>query len=225
MLEIDRLSYQSRWLSVNPLAKFALYLLLLGIALCGTPLIQAALLLVLAPLTCYVVRLSWRRYLTWLAVPLSFLLISILGVALSVSLSHRQMLVGIDVGSVTIGIDRASLAVANTTFWRSMSALAATYLFVLTTPISQLVTVLKSCRLPRLLIEQTMLTYRFIFIFLEEAAEIHRAQSLRFGYNTLRNSLRSLAMLVSMLLDRVLTRHRQMTIALDVKLFDGEFHI
>lgn len=224
MLEIDRLGYQSRWLSLNPLAKFVLYLLLLGIALCSTPLVQAVMLLVLMPVTCYVVRISWQRYLKWLAIPFSFLLVSVIGIAVSFGRTDAGMLVSVQCGGFVVGIGQLSLSMANAAFFRSLSALAATYLFVLTTPFNQLVIILKSCRLPRLLIEQALLTYRFIFIFLEEAAAIHRAQSLRFGYNNARNSLRSLSMLAGMLLERVLIRHRQMVIALDVKLFNGDFH-
>ena len=84
---------------------------------------------------------------------------------------------------------------------------------------------LKFCRIPTLLLEQIMLTYRFIFILIEEAMAIHQAQTLRFGYGRLGNSYRSLAMLVGMLLARVMERHARMETTLDVKLFTGEFHL
>ncbi|MDN6682907.1 MAG: energy-coupling factor ABC transporter transmembrane protein, partial [Enterobacterales bacterium] len=111
------------------------------------------------------------------------------------------------------------------TLCRSLAALSATYLFVLTTPFSQWVRLLKRSHLPLVLIEQVLLTYRFIFIFIEEAAAIHRAQSLRFGYVSLRTGYRSLSMLVGMLLARVMERHKQMSIALEVKLYNGDFHL
>lgn len=66
------------------------------------------------------------------------------------------------------------------TLWRSLATLAATYLFVLTTPFTQMIRLLQMSRLPKVLIEQMLLTYRFIFILLEEAAAIRKAQSLRF---------------------------------------------
>jgi energy-coupling factor transporter transmembrane protein EcfT len=49
---------------------------------------------------------------------------------------------------------------------------------------------------PRLLTEQILLTWRFIFILLDEAMAIHRAQTLRFGYRSVPQGYRSLAMLV-----------------------------
>ncbi|MDN6115896.1 MAG: energy-coupling factor ABC transporter transmembrane protein, partial [Enterobacterales bacterium] len=47
----------------------------------------------------------------------------------------------------------------------------------------------------------------------------------RFGYCSLGNSYRSLAMLVSMLFSRVLSRYQQMSVALELKLYQGDFHL
>lgn len=79
--------------------------------------------------------------------------------------------------------------------------------------------------MPKALLEIILLTYRFIFIFLDEVSAIKRAQTLRFGYISPRTSYRSLGMLITMLLSRVLTRYSQMTIALETKLFKGDFHL
>jgi cobalt/nickel transport system permease protein len=63
------------------------------------------------------------------------------------------------------------------------------------------------------------------FILLEEAAAIHRAQTLRFGYRTLPLGYRSLAMLVGLLFTRVLLRYKEMATTLDIKLYQGDFHL
>ncbi|TBM24631.1 energy-coupling factor ABC transporter transmembrane protein [Hafnia paralvei] len=225
MLEIDKLSYGSRWSQKKPEHKLVLYLVLLLMALLGTPLIQLGVLLLCAGLTCYLLRVGLRRYLRWLAVPLAFLFTGLLGVVLSFSWQADTLLYSIHIGHLALGVERSGLITGINTLCRSLAALASTYLFVLTTPFSQWVQLLKRSRLPLVLIEQVLLTYRFIFIFIEEAAAIHRAQSLRFGYVSLRSSYRSLSMLVGMLLARVMARHKQMSIALEVKLYNGDFHL
>jgi cobalt/nickel transport system permease protein len=225
MLEIDRLAWQNRWHGRDPMLKFALYLVLLGIALLTSPRYQCVTLLALMPLTCYVARTGFGRYLRWLALPLGFLAVSLLSIAVSFAWTAEGMLYSLRLGSVFLGLDQHGLVLANQAMWRSMTALAATYLFVLTTPFTQIVYILKRCHLPRLLIEHTLLCYRFIFIFIEEAMAIRQAQSLRFGYRTLRTGYHSLAMLVGMLMLRVMTRYREMSVALDVKLYQGEFHL
>lgn len=98
-------------------------------------------------------------------------------------------------------------------------------LFVLTVPVQQLVKVMRTIHIPVLLIELMVLIYRFIFIFIEEAAAIRHAQQLRFGYHGLKNSYKSLAMLVNVLFQRVMLRYRDMSVVLDVKLFQGDFHV
>ncbi|QEP91914.1 hypothetical protein FZ929_21570 [Klebsiella pneumoniae] len=50
---------------------------------------------------------------------------------------------------------------------------------------------------------------------------IHRAQTLRFGYGSVPQGYRSLAMLVGLLFTRVLLRYQQMSTALDIKLYPG----
>ena len=71
-----------------------------------------------------------------------------------------------------------------------------TFWLVLNLPFPQLIILLKRAHVPRLLTEQILLTWRFIFILLDEALAIHRAQTLRFGYRSLPLGYRSLAMLV-----------------------------
>ncbi len=223
MLEIDKLSDQSRWRQVDPLRKLALYGLFMLLAMCSTPPWQAGLLMVIAAFTCWLLRVGPRRYLRWMLLPLGFLLTSVITMTLSVSATPAPLLYSLPVGQYWVGVDRIGVATAHHTFWRSLAALAATLWFVLNTPFPQWVQVLRRCRVPPVLVELMLLTWRFVFIFLDEAAAIHRAQSLRFGYITLRSSYRSLAMLVGMLFTRVMVRYQQTTIALEVKLYRGDF--
>lgn len=225
MLEIDRLAWQNRWQGRDPMGKLAFYAVLLAIALFTSPMYQCATLLPLMPLTCYLARVKWSRYLRWLVLPLGFLAVSLLSIALSMSWSAEGMRYSVKLGGVFFGLDARGLTLANQALWRSIMALAATYWFVLTTPFNQIIAILQRCRLPALLIEHTLLSYRFIFIFLDEAMAIRRAQRLRFGYRTARTGYHSLSMLAGMLMQKVMERYREMSVALDVKLYRGEFHL
>ena len=62
-------------------------------------------------------------------------------------------------------------------------------------------------------------------LFLEEFSEIYKSQELRFGYINLKTSYKSLGILGSMLYKRLMTRYDDMCISLDIKLYDGKFHI
>ncbi|PHM38849.1 energy-coupling factor ABC transporter transmembrane protein [Xenorhabdus innexi] len=225
MIGIDKLSYQSRWRDKDPRAKLALYLLFMTLAMVLSPLWQAMLLVGLVAFTCYLLRISLWRYLKWLFIPSGFLVFGLIAIVLSISVQPESLLWGFRIGQYWLGIDTQGIELANQTLWRSLAALSATFWFMMNMPFEQLIRLLKSCRVPHLLIEQLLLTWRFIFIFIEEAAAIHHAQSLRFGYRSLRTSYRSLAMLISMLFVRVMNRYQQMSIALELKLYQGDFHL
>lgn len=225
MQSLDALSYQSRWRQRDPRAKFALYLLMMVLAMSLPPAGQAALLIIIAAFTCWLLRVSPLRYLKWLLIPFSFLAVGLVAIIISFARQPDVLLWSIQLGKYWVGLDPAGIATANLTFWRSMAALAATFWFMLNMPFEQLIKLMKHGRIPLVLIEQILLTWRFIFIFLEEAAVIYHAQSLRFGYRNLRTGYRSLAMLVTMLFSRVMMRYQQMSVALDVKLYQGNFHI
>ena len=187
MTGFDRLSYQSRWLQVEPERKFLLWLLLMALAF-TLP--------------------AWGQ-----------------AILFSVSRDPQMLLASFRLGAFSIGISAPGLAVAGETFWRSLAAMAATLWLVLNLPFPQLIILLKRGRVPRLLTEQILLTWRFIFILLDEAMAIHRAQTLRFGYGSVPQGYRSLAMLVGLLFTRVLLRYQQMSTALDIKLYQGDFHL
>ncbi|VYU75543.1 energy-coupling factor ABC transporter transmembrane protein [Metakosakonia massiliensis] len=222
---LDRLSYQSRWYNVAPERKFLFWLAMMALAFSLPPLGQGALLVVLALFTCWLLRMSFWRWLRWMAIPLAFLLVGVVTIVFSVTREPQQLLAGIPLGGYWLGVTAQGLSMANDTVWRSLAALAATFWLVLNLPFPQLIILLRKGRVPRLLTEQILLTWRFIFILLEEAMAIHRAQTLRFGYRTLPLSYRSLAMLVGLLFTRVLLRYKEMATTLEIKLYQGDFHL
>ncbi|WP_339277721.1 energy-coupling factor ABC transporter transmembrane protein [Enterobacter asburiae] len=223
MTGLDRLSYQSRWAHVAPERKFLLWLALMMLAFALPPLGQGIVLALTAGLTCWLLRMTFWRWCRWMALPFGFLLVGVLTILFSVTRDPHTLAAGVPVGHYWLGITASGLTVANETFWRSLAALAATFWLVLNLPFPQLIVLLKRARVPLLLTEQILLTWRFIFILLDEALAIHRAQTLRFGYRSLPKGYRSLAMLVGLLFTRVLIRYQQMATTLDIKLYQGDF--
>ena len=223
MTGLDRLSYQSRWAQVAPERKFLLWLALMSLACALPPLGQGIVLALTAGLTCWLLRMTFWRWCRWMSLPFGFLLVGVLTILFSVTRDPHTLAMSVPVGHYWLGITASGLTAANETFWRSLTALAATFWLVLNLPFPQLIVLLKRARVPRLLTEQILLTWRFIFILLDEALAIHRAQTLRFGYRSLPKSYRSLAMLVGLLFTRVLIRYQQMATTLDIKLYQGDF--
>lgn len=222
---LDRLSYQSRWFALSPVRKFFVWLLLMLLAFLLPPVGQGVLLVWLATFTCWLGRISFWRWLRLMALPTGFLLAGVITLLFSITREPQQLIVGLKLGSVWLGVTADGWAMASATLLRSLATLAATFWLMLNLPFVQLIVLLKRARVPRLLSEQILLTWRFIFILLDEAAAIHRAQTLRFGYRNLPVGYRSLSMLVGLLFTRVLLRYKAMTTTLDIKLYQGDFHL
>lgn len=146
-------------------------------------------------------------------------------ILLTFSKDKEVLLYSIKIGSLYIGVSNESIISSTHLFFRALSCLTCIYFIMLTTPFNQLIFVFKKLHLPDIVLEISMLMYRFIFIFMEEVADIRKSQELRFGYINLKNGYNSFGLLVNMLFKRMMIRYDEMSIALDMKLYDGTFYI
>lgn len=223
MLLIDKIAYENRLLDLSPTRKGLMYLLLLFSCFLTTPVIQAVISVVVGAATIYVTKVTVRRYFKWLLVPAPFLVISILTILFSISSHSRDFIFDFHLFNHFIGISQSSLDMGIKLFFRSASCLICTYFFILTVPFQQLLLVMKKAHFPALLIELTMLMYRFIFIFADEFLIIKRAQDMRFGFKGLKNSYQSLGVLIKILFFQTFDRFNKMILSLEMKFFDGDF--
>ncbi|MED4927779.1 energy-coupling factor transporter transmembrane component T [Bacillus smithii] len=71
-------------------------------------------------------------------------------------------------------------------------------------------------------IELITLTYRFIFVIMEESINIYQSQSSRLGYITIRQGMKSLVLLISVLFLKVFERTKQLSIAMNSRGYGDE---
>lgn len=223
MLAIDKIAYGNRLLTVSPKLKTVFYLFSLLLCFFATPLWQVGIIGIMGGLTIYMARVSFKRYLKWLLIPLPFLAISFVTIILTVDREPQSLLLSMPFFGNYLGISQTTLQMAGKLFFRSFSCLTCTYFFALTVPFQQILQVMKACHLPAVLIEVTMLMYRFIFIFLDEVAVLRKSQELRFGYHGLKNSYHSLGLMLQLLFQQTFSRCQRMTTSLEMKFFMGDF--
>lgn len=198
MLLIDKYAYTNKLSKTNPSIKISLVIISLFMTtIVSNDYLNLIIFLIMVYLTTSVAGIPLKEYLKILKIPMGFLLISILTIqplTQSINLTTRVL------GSVS-----------------------ATFFLGLTTPLNEIIIVLKKIKTPKIIIELIVLIYRFIFIFLEIAQEIYIAQDIRFGYSNIRNNLNSTSLLIRSLFVGVLLRYEEMVISLDCKLYNGEF--
>lgn len=225
MLIIDKYAYTNKIVDLNPMAKFLFAIGCLFFAV-GFNNLYANVVIFLAMfiLTIFVAKIPIRNYLKLYIAPSIFLLISILTILISKSNSDI-FLWTIKIGRSYIGIKEESLFESSLIVIRVLASISSTFFIALTIPINQLIVVFKGLKVPTTIIELIILIYRSIFIFLEEMMEIYNIEEMKFGYYGMKNSYRSLGLLIKHLFVRVLKRYEDMVIALETKLYDGEFKI
>lgn len=226
MLLIDKYAYTNNLTNLKPQIKVGISISLLTISMIVSNILALICIMALTSISIVcIAKISLKSYIRLLKIPIYFLVIGILVNTINICFDSESLIYSVSIFNVYIGISNQSIETSIYILLRSMSCLTCVYFFILTTPFNQLLSLLKIIHIPDTVIELTMLVYRFIFIFLEEVSDIIKSQQLRFGYIDLKTSYRSIGLLVNLLFKRLIKRYEDMSISLDMKLYDGKFHI
>lgn len=195
-----------------------------SILLCVSSPAPVAPLLVAASMSIAVLvlaRIPPRFYARLLLIPVSFAVMSI-AVVLFIT-GSGAILLEIPGLPLAVTADGANLAIL--LLVRVFGGMCSLYFIALTTPMTEILDILRKLRVPTVFIDLAMLTYRFIFIFIEEAGQIYRSQVMRLGYGRFRESVQSFGMLAGALFIRTWESGEALVLAMDARCYDGKLGI
>lgn len=104
---------------------------------------------------------------------------------------------------------------------RIIGAVSVMATLVSATPFTEFLASLAWLRVPRGIVEISMLAYRYIFLLLDDAAVIYNAQKNRLGYSSLKRSFTSLGVLAGSLTLKALDSSQHATTAMIQRGYDG----
>ncbi len=181
-LTIDVLAQTSRLNSINPSLKAATALALMIICICAaSPLVGILLVVIMLFLVVFVGGLHLHDYVQMFALPVSFLMISAFALLFEVT-SIQTGVFHIHVFGVWLCVSVASQVRAALVIGRALGAVSCLYMLSLTTPMSELIGVLRRVHCPNVLISLMYLIYRYIFILLNMYHTMTDAAKSRLGY-------------------------------------------
>lgn len=155
-----------------------------------------------------------------------FLLLAVSGVALSLSLTPPEGSFWLwKVGPWWLGSSQASIETAARLATRALGSVAAMNFLALTTPVVDLVDLLRRLRVPVPLIDLMTLVYRFLFTLFECLSRMHTAQDSRLGYINLRRGMVSAGVLVTRLFVEAYHRSCRLQIALESRGSSGALRV
>ncbi|OLN26806.1 cobalt ECF transporter T component CbiQ [Desulfosporosinus metallidurans] len=226
MISIDCYAYSNNLKTVHPVEKSLFAMITMVVCLTSptviTPLIVLALMA--GGIVCKA-GIPARVFVKLMLVPLSFLLLSVLTIAFSISTNPSGFWLAQTINGVTVGTRYPDLITAVHLFLRSLGAVSCLYFLALTTPMTELITVLNKMRVPVIITELMVLIYRFIFVFMETATTIRRAQFSRSGYVSFKSSYRSLSRLFSALLGKVFVKSQELYNSMAARCYTGEIKV
>lgn len=226
MFKIDQYAYTNRLGAVHPAEKFTFAVTTMVICIAFSSIFTSlAVILLMGLMTVWRAGIPWRFYLQLLSVPLSFLVVSVATIALTVSREPHQLLYGFNVWGLYAGVTSRDLGIASNLFFKSLGAVSCLYFLSLTTTMVEIMSVLKKIKVPVFIIELMGLVYRFIFVLMETAGQIHISQSSRWGYASFKASYRSLGQLVSNLFIKSYHRSQMLFTALLARCYTSELNV
>lgn len=209
-MRIDTAAYACRWRGVAPPAK-ALFALagIVAAWIARSPGVLALLAVLSMLVTLGGARVPARTYFIVLLAPLGFLLLSCLTMLFSS---------GAEGGWHWTPSLLPAVAV---TALRSLAVLAALLGLVLTTPLPDLLVLLRRLRVPELLLDLMALSYRMLFVLRQAWIEGVTAQSARLGYRGWRHAWRSTGLLAGQMAVQVWQRAAALQMAADARGYQG----
>ena len=212
---IEQSAYANRWRRVSPAAKglFSLCGMVAAYA-ATTPITACVVAVVLCSVTVLGSGIPPGRYLRVAAPALLFLAVSALSLAVSLTIGNVA-------GDVTLHLARTEFHRVAQVCGRSLGGLASLLFLAMTTPLSDLIALLRRLKAPEVVLDIMVLCYRTIFVFSEAVHDTVTAQSARLGYATVRHSLRSLGGLVANLTVQIWQRSQALHLAALARNNDG----
>lgn len=215
---IDRIAHGNRLAARSGVEKVVFAIGMLALALVLPPWPGAAVVLgVMLVATLVVARVPLRVYAKLMTGPLLFLAVGVLPLLVSLEFGGAWL---VGLAWAPDGIELALRVTA-----RSLAAVSCLLFLSMSTPMPQILGVLRAVRTPAVVTEVALLIYRDIWVFIDTVGGIRMAQASRLGYRTLRSSYRSLAMLGASFFGQALQRARAMDHGLQARNWQGELRV
>jgi len=222
MLMIDKLCYSSGLRYVNATLKFLFAMTTLCLCIISRSIMIAGITLgATGILTVLYGKIPLKAYLKLMRGPAVFLFLSTIAIIFSYE-RYPLSFAAIPMGKKYITIDPQSFSFAFQLVITAFASVSCLFFLSLSTPITDILNVLKKFRCPKLMIELMLLIYRFIFILLEMADTLSKSSQLRLGNVNFKTACRSMGTLLSALLVRAFKCSNQLFDAMESKCYDGD---
>lgn len=224
-LGIDAYAYNSKMRSWN--AGYKVLLATVSLILCiafNNIYVSVAVILMMGYLTVVIGGLEFDHYLSMLTIPIVFMVVGAVTIAIGYSLEPMGQYHLRVFNLFYIYCSNQSILMAAVLILKALGAVSALYMMTLTTPLTELVSVLRKIHMPKLIVELMNMIYRYIFIMLETYTRLKNSAESRLGYCDFKTSCYSFGHIASNLFVVSLKKANAYYNALEARCYDGELN-
>ena len=209
---------------LHSMEKFALFMVLLNAALLSGNSYLHLFLILFISLGFFVHGLGFLKLIRLLALPFGFIVLGSISIAFSLHADPESSLFCFDTMDLCIGLEEAGLNKALSLFMKAMAAVMALNYLILSCSLSEINDIGRRLRIPLILRELFVLTYRYISLLFSFTNQVHISQRNRLGYVNRKKSVLSIGMLFSSVFIKSLLFSNRSLEALQSRGYDGEFY-
>ena len=219
---IDFYAYASKIRQWN--AAFKVYLSVLTLILCiilDNPYVSVVIIITMTYLTVIKGGISLTEYLSILAIPITFILLSTFTVAIDFSKQPIGQY-NLNLGFCYIFTSQEKLKKMVLLILKVFAAISALQMMTLSTPSSEIIYVLRNAHIPKIIVELMSLIYRYIFILMDVCTKMKNSAKSRQGYCDFKTSCYTFGSIASNMLIISLKKANAYYDAMEARCYDGE---
>lgn len=219
---IDFYAYASKIRQWN--AAFKVYLSVSTLIICiifNNPYVSIVVIIAMAYLTVIKGEIPLTEYLSILAIPISFVLLSTFTIAIDFS-KHPVGQYNLYIGFCYIFTSTIQLKKMIFLILKIFAAISALQMMTLSTPTSEIIYVLRKIHVPKLIVELMSLIYRYIFILMDVSTKMKNSAKARQGYCDFRTSCYTFGSIASNMLIISLKKANAYYDAMEARCYDGD---
>lgn len=190
-MSIDYNAYNSALNKISSVYKMVFFIsvLIYGIVI-DSMRVSLFILMSMTFITVCLGKIKLSYYLRIMRIPALFIVLSIIAIAINFSRTETGLFT-LTAGGVNIFVTKKGIIDSIKIIIRAFGALGCMYGLALSTPMADIIDVLRKFRVPEVIIELMFLIYRFIFVLLDTVQNMTRAAISRNGYNSIMTSFYS----------------------------------
>ena len=182
-----------------------------------SPIIPLTILTLVSFIIIFKAKIPVKFYLKFLTIPLTFASITFIFMALFFGTGQHIYNLGfLNLSVTTDGFNRGFLV-----FSRILGGFACMAFIGLTTPMTEIFKVLEDFKFPKVMLEISMLMYRYIFVSLDEAVTMYHSQETRLGYSSLKKSYKSMGILIANIFIKTWITGEKSFVSMQSRGYDG----